>query len=50
MPLHRIPEVEEVVAAQVVKGAAMTATVAVIVTTHIEIKFVVRNEKGQRLD
>lgn len=33
MPLHHSPEVEEVVAAQVVEGAVMTATVAAVVAT-----------------
>lgn len=48
MPLHRSPEVEEVVAAQVVEGAAMIATVAVIDTTHInEVLFLTGNEKGE---
>lgn len=50
MPLHCSPEVEEVVAAQVVEGAAMTATVAVVATTHINCGSWEREDTGSGLN
>lgn len=50
MPLHRSPEVEEAVAAQVVEGAVMTATVAVVATTHINYRSWEREDTASGLN